>query len=533
MKRRRTATSAGAVSLWLAALVTNDGVAVPCLAFQQHNPRSPNGAAMRTKLVHRRTMTIDRGYGDERSKFERVFGDPISGIFTLTEELQLVQHWGLTKNLYGSDPKCPASVEDVVDGAFAAIAGTLCDRQKPDPAVTETNRDPSLFAYRPVRSPGEAGRIGIEIDGAECLFPDLRMGRGGDGSSYEVQRRRHLLQSRAQRRLALLLAMKLASNDSWTEFEAKHHANQQRTAAAPFRPVALSFNTLKEALAARREMQHLQTVMDHVDGRVFDHIIVQTISDGLPNQLQNKIQRKRFARMKEQVNATKGILLLCSPTDFSHEYEPPGPSLHTISDFQKTIAVSLLHETPVVVISPRFFSYDEGTVSTGSSFAGSINQNVYQQAGYYGGKEPPRGMSPWVLRDFFPPSYCWIGDALADDHGDEFGSPLLPRVIITNSVMEKVCTNLADVFHGCFAAKSVDISFRCRCRMQDYPWHIFAGEERYSRRHGHHDVSHGSHRQSRRHHGHDTETFHYLGSTRSISGRPTRALLQHLVLTNG
>jgi hypothetical protein len=128
------------------------------------------------------------------------------------------------------------------------------------------------------------------------------------------------------------------------------------------------------------------------------------------------------------VDPTKGMMILCSPTDYSREYELPGPSINSTTDFQETAATALLHEIPVVVLSPRFVSFDEAASPLGG-FSGTISQHGYQQAGYYGGSEPPKGMSPWLMQDFFSPSYSWISWV---------ASPSASRINMTNPVMNKV-----------------------------------------------------------------------------------------------
>jgi hypothetical protein len=389
--------------------------------------------------------------------------------------------WGLTRTKYNRPlpPPCPVTVQDVVNGAFDAIAGTLYDKQQPDPAAEHqsdqvtnnsnsvistsstpsTSSPPSLFSYRPLRSPPQAGRIGIELEGAEYLFDDLkkenqRIGGGGGGTLESKH------SSRAHRRWAVLLAMKLATHESWKDYDDRHayrgdekQQQGQSPPSPPYRPVILSFNTLKEALLARGEMQYVQQSSrqyidddDYYDQQVFDYIVIQTISDGLPAILHRpQKKRRRVKGIDYSVNPTKGLLILCSPTDYSHEYEPPGPAVHSLTEFQKTAAMALIHETPVVVLSPRFVSFfDETTEPSPGGYhynSRTSNQNGYQQAGYYGGNEPPRGMSPWLMRDFFPPSYSWISWVIRynNDNNNEFTSlSSTCRIIMTNSVMNKV-----------------------------------------------------------------------------------------------
>ena len=279
--------------------------------------------------------------------------------------------WGLVHQEITN--KCPMTPVQVVNEVFDAIAGTLYDKQKLDPAIVSNSRSNSLYTHRPIRSSSDAGRIGIEIDGAEFLFPS------------------RISANRAQRIFSLILAAKLSHNFSWNEYEDQNHS------ANSFRPVALSFNTIKEALLARREMQIMQRdCRTERERAAFNHVIIQTLSDGIPKALYvAKSTKRKYRSFKNlAVNATKGLLVVVQPTDFNQEFDPARPSLHSLNDFQKTIACALLQETPVVVISPRFLSYGDTEAPDNE-----INQNGFQQASFYGGKEPPRGPAPFILRD--------------------------------------------------------------------------------------------------------------------------------------
>jgi len=261
----------------------------------------------------------------------------------------------------------------VVNDAFDAIAGTLYNKQKPDPSIAINARSNSLFSHRPTRSSSDEGRIGIEIDGAEFLFPS------------------RISPSRAERIFSLILAAKLSHNLSWNEYENENYA------ADSFRPVALCFNTIKEALLARREMQLLQRdCRTEAERNAFDNIIIQTLSDGLPEALYiPKSAKKKKGRLNNlSADAKKGLLIIVQPTDFNQDFDPARPSLHSLSDFQKATTCALIQRTPVVVLSPRFLSYGETEAPDNE-----IYQNGFQQASYYGGKEPPRGPAPFILRD--------------------------------------------------------------------------------------------------------------------------------------
>lgn len=75
--------------------------------------------------------------------------------------------WGLER---GHDMEFPAALSDVVDHAFAAIAGTLYQTRAPDPNIASNAMSRSIFTHRPTLKATDAGRIGLEIDGIEHLF---------------------------------------------------------------------------------------------------------------------------------------------------------------------------------------------------------------------------------------------------------------------------------------------------------------------------------------------------------------------------
>ncbi|VEU37091.1 unnamed protein product [Pseudo-nitzschia multistriata] len=369
--------------------------------------------------------------------------------------------WGLMHE--ENEKKCPVTPVQVVNEVFEAIAGTLYGKQKLDPSIVSNVRSKGLYNYRPLRSDGNDGRIGIEIDGTEFMFP------------WRVS------QSRAQRIFSLILAAKLSRDLSWKEYENTDYS------ADSFRPVALCFNTIKEALLARQEMQILQRDWRKKSKRdAFGSVIIQTISDGIPKDLHPpKTGKRKYRSLKNlSVNATKGLLVVVQPTDFNKDFDPARPSLHSLNDFQKVVASAYVVETPVVVISPRFLSYDEKDAPYNE-----INQSGFQQASFYGGIEPPRGPNLFILRDFSPPSYCWIGDALAVGSGDGYGKTLSSRLILKNSVMD-----------------------------EGHPWHMYASNRQQRR------VSKTADSNN------NNCSSVYLGSTRSAAGRPTRALMERILL---
>jgi hypothetical protein len=118
--------------------------------------------------------------------------------------------------------------------------------------------------------------------------------------------------------------------------------------------------------------------------------------------------------------------------------------------------------------------------------------------------KPPKGPTPWILRDFIPPVFSWIGSSIeftkrppwsqiqqtiASDHPTVCGVSYLSRVAMTQSVMES-----------------------------GHPWHIYAVENIYS----------FSSSKSKKNIGQtsDLETnYHYVASTRPKAGRPSKRII--------
>lgn len=382
------------------------------------------------------------------------------------------EEWGVT--FEESVPDFPNTVELVVDGAFHAIAGTIYNQQKMDPNVASNARSTNIFTRRPVRNPADTGRIGVEMDGTEFLFPEES---SSSSSSRSSSRRNYLSSGRAIRRVALMLAGKLSSKDSWEEYE---NDTEQVSSSDDDRPVLVCFNTIKQALAASQELKILEAEKQ-VPAAVYDNIRIQCLSDGIPLDMKlNRTQRRRYRGLSDgYVNVDRGLIIIVQPTDFNAEYSPPGPSVGAVSNFQKVVAQATIEELPVVALSPRFLSNDIPF--------GGWDQSGYQKSAIYGGIEPPKGPTPWIMRDFFPPVYCWIGNAFTLRKPPRMNDPEverchLSRVVVTQSIMD-----------------------------EGHSWHIFAAK----------DCSHG-HRKT-------PTSFLYLVSTRSASGRPTRELISKIL----
>ena len=341
-----------------------------------------------------------------------------------------LEEWGVSKEEEITDQRFPYTPDAVIDHAFQAIAGTLYQTKKMEPSIASNAVSQSIFDYRPTRKERDSGRMGVEFDGAQHLFP------GNNNMSPE----------RATRRLSLMLAAKLSMDSSWEEFEkeSKDDDNDDiRTSPQKDtrRPVAVYFNTIKQALMASREMQSLKRAElgeDCAEGLAssYDHVSIQCLGDKIPKALRrDRSERRRYGGLTQgYVNVTHGFVLIVQPTDYNNEYRPPGPAVGSIGSFQQLAAQASIEEVATVAISPRY-------LSNNNQFEG-WDQSGYQQSSTYGGVEPPKGPTPWIMRDFSPPVYCWVGNAVSlrisrDREIDKNGGCFLSRVALMQTVMDK------------------------------------------------------------------------------------------------
>ena len=106
--------------------------------------------------------------------------------------------WGVERYDH-PEPQFPDTLTTLTDAAWEAVAGTLYQKQRLDPNLASNAMSSSIFGYRPIRGERDTGRIGLEIDGADFLFPKESSGA-------------------AIRRIALQLGAKL-SEGPWEGFE--------------------------------------------------------------------------------------------------------------------------------------------------------------------------------------------------------------------------------------------------------------------------------------------------------------------------
>jgi hypothetical protein len=352
--------------------------------------------------------------------------------------------WGVSKEEEITDQAFPYTPDAVVEQAFQAIAGTLYQTKKMEPSIASNASSQSMFEYRPTRKERDSGRMGVEIDGAQHLFPGYK----------------NMSPERATRRLSLMLAAKLSMDSSWEEFENKseddhHDVRTTRPQKDTPRPIAVYFNTIKQALMASRELQLLKRAelgeASAAEGLApsssYDHVSIQCLGDKIPKALcRDRSERRRYGGlMHGYVNAAHGLILIVQPTDYNNEYRPPGPALGSIGSFQQLAAQASIEEVATVAVSPRFLSNNNNN-DNNQMFDG-WDQSGYQQSSTYGGVEPPKGPTPWIMRDFTPPVYCWVGNAVslrasrntqeldANANANANGGCYLSRVALMQTVM--------------------------------------------------------------------------------------------------
>jgi len=348
------------------------------------------------------------------------------------KDVNYFNNWGIEHHEIDS-PIFPTTVEAVATEAWRAIAGTLCRKQRMDPNESSNAMSGSIHGYRPVRRDQDVGRMGIEVDGAQHLYPA-----------------NSVTDNDAVRRVALKLASKL-SQGPWQGFE----SNKTK---AFCRPVAVYFNTIRQSLVASQELNLLKrgSMLGSKTDDSFDHIIINTLGQDkvIPPHMQSSLSGIKRGLDRGKVDPTRGMIIIVQPTDYNDEFRPPGPAVDALNDLQQLTARATAENLAVVIISPRFLVMDHG----------HWDQSGYQQSSTYGGSEPAKGPTPWVMRDFTPPVYCWVGNGLN-----------LPgtknRMGLTQSVM-----------------------------YEGHSWHVFAGEQ--------------------------DQQYRYLASTKTSAGRPTSQIMK-------
>ena len=375
--------------------------------------------------------------------------------------------WGIHR--YDVDrrkyPVFPSRIEDVVDDAFEVVTAALYSDLRMDPNhVQNAVWGDRLHGRRPVRSSTDVGRIGIEIDGAKNMIGE----------------RRYPSDAAALRSFTLQLAARLSSAP-WTSYEAGEQEG---------RPVSILTNSRQEAMFMSRELASLRDgpVKSYSSGTrtsfslISVHCLVQgdSLAETMEAHSVKRRSRTRGALRQGSIDPARGLVIVLQPTDFNEEYKPPGPTLGAVEALQRVAIRASILEVPTVVISPRFLAHPTMSHSTYL-----WDQSGYQQSAAYGGWEPPRGPTPWVLRDFIPPIYSWIGCGLPiNEQRSGSSRGLYSRVALVQSALE-----------------------------EGHPWHLFGIHQHTS--------------------GTSVPDADYLSSTKSSSGRPTQAVLRRVLMEFG
>jgi len=448
---------------------------------------------------------------------------------------QCFQYWGVemfspeTKQNLDQPPTFPNTVETVAESAFHAISSTLYCKNKADPnivsnamAISMNERRPAGFMYWPEGR--DVGRLGVEIDGARFLenvptdsLPHYRSlpFKQGSGHKQNVQGptaasqemySNTVKEGRALRKVALVLASKL-SQKPWTGIENERAGVDTATsdekkiskeARQRKRLVAVYFNTLQQTLLACQELKVLQNIAnmdDQHDATYYDNIQILCLDqDDLPSELTTTTGRKK-SLSQGVIDPSKGLVLIVQPSDSNVETKPPSPKIGALTNLQKVLARASISQIPAIVLSPRL-NEQAGAVP-------GLDQSGYQKSSTYGGFEPPKGPTPWILRDFIPPVFSWVGSALELDES-----------ALTNNRDETKGNAFLENFH-------YSRIVLCQSLMESgHPWRLFAIEHDVGsdvRTTGLQGTSGGSRIKT---------NYRYLASTKTSSGRPNQDILR-------
>lgn len=264
--------------------------------------------------------------------------------------------WGVSQNPTETRIPFPVSLDELAKSICATIREELLPREKSDASRYDPHvlhnvlHGDTILHRRPSRShENDRQRMGIEVEGEDMT----------------------------------LVALKTAHELCRSEEEVA---------------VAIYFSSLKEALIASKVFQLLQSryVTDTNETSACDRIEINVLhrTSGLPNRLlqrQKETARKRKNKQQQRPNNTnqperRGYVIIVQPVGM------------LLEGLQRIVARATLHSLPVILLSPRMNHF---TLTP-------WDQSGFQQSAYYGGSEPPRGPTPWLMRDFTPPILSWI-----------------------------------------------------------------------------------------------------------------------------
>jgi len=412
---------------------------------------------------------------------------------------------------YEELPTCPTSLVSVAQEAFKAISNTLYNKQSYDPniftnamAMSITEKRPVGFAYGgDPTGTRDVGRLGIEIDGLRYFFNEISVTNTHDSQlTSHVDEVTADLETMALCRFSILLAIPLV-HEPWEGLEkispSSHHRREGRD-------IVIYFNTLKQTLVASQELQSLKRwARDQgYDESPYRRIRILSIQDDIPPDMlvditkgNKKIVKRNLAYGK--VDPTRGVILIVQPSDLNHEFKPPCPVFGSTSLLQRLLARSSIHSLPVVVISPRLTE----SLNSDQCETTGFDQSGFQKSSTYGGIEPPKGTSPWILRDFIPPVYSYVGCAYRVSR----------RIHQQEDPMSK--ENDRSLYDDNNVVQLTRVAITQSICQPGHPWHLFAVNSLRS------SSSTSTSSASTR--------YHYIASTQASSGRPTTSIIQDVL----
>jgi len=348
-------------------------------------------------------------------------------------------------------------------------------------------------------------------------------------------------EGRALRKVALVLASKL-SQRPWVGLE-DGDVEGMESKRRDNRIVAVFFNTIRQALLASQELKLLQR--QSKDHRAYDAIQILCLGhDSLPTELITRPNTKKRRNKNKflqdgTVDPHNGLLLIVQPSDLNAESSHhPSPAIHTLTHLQRILARASVAQLPAIVLSPRLNEQQRRQLVTGG-----MDQSGYQRSSTYGGVEPPKGPTPWILRDFIPPVYSWVGSALGKEDDGRRRSNEVSSVTVGSLLHRHAfkTTSMVGRNRGSISSSSgkEDASFPqyhysrialCQSVMESgHPWRLFVVGGAF-----HRDTTPTSNylfdeQGSTTTTLPDTTAHQYIASTSTSSGRPTQDILHEIL----
>jgi hypothetical protein len=508
--------------------------------YNEHRP-------MRRKPLSLKTVTVESRDDRDRRREWGVFDyyDKQQPITTAQED------HGTTAVM-----EFPDTIRAVVQAAAATVCAALCHEQETPEKGKIAQNQTSKSHQQPQQHgiPREyiiSGRIGIELD----------FGGGHDesGTTHNTAHDEAATVRYAALVLASRLAQSSTWQPYESSTTTTTTTTTTRVETPPhLRPIAVYFNTVQQALAASQQLLHLKRVEWHRQSTdsspttstttsrpatIYDSILIRCLcqGDSIPKQMMRpeneementnatipgetfigndegkRLYRKAVSSSSSRVNPALGLLLIVQPTDYNTDFVPPGPVLSAAHALQTLSMRASLEQLGVVVLSPRFVNYpateedctNRPVVSShGTGWdeqrrrrsPSSLLENAkFAQSSSFAGLEPPRGATPWILRDYWPPIFTWVAHSLPLESSMSTSTTSRRRSLETS--LDDTATHLVlwqSILHP------------------DTAWHMFAvsapSAESRSR------SSSGA-------------RARYIASTQNAAGRPTRDILHRLYM---